>query len=240
MLHLFAVHHGYQWNIFRTMTIICGLFLLRSGQFLDPDSGQIPSKKLKVLSQSVTEAIDGICASVPFFLSNGNLKSFQSFPFRDYRSVKTLHFLLLVWPLYVALQVPFVPESKLEWMRNMLLDLGIQGCIPKASAFVSYVASWPSRTWADSLNRLCWMKRASLILILLRHFYCWTSDSSSHQARTDGWATGHEINTKRFQRVDELFTNARLEASLPRCTFNSLAVRTIARFGLTSSIIPPN
>ena len=138
------VHHGYQWNLYRTIFIICGHFLLRSGRFLQPGQ-EHGTLKFKELLQITAEAATGICASVPFFLSNSDIRSHQQLPHVAHRSVKTLHFLLLVWPLYVAVHAPDIPELQREWIRTTLFDIGVQGCIPKASALVRFHVAWSFR-----------------------------------------------------------------------------------------------
>ncbi|KAL9096086.1 MAG: hypothetical protein Q9165_001608 [Trypethelium subeluteriae] len=134
------IHVAYVWNIFRTMLIICGSFLLRSGRIIEPHKDPNDSKKTKDISQAVSDAVDGTCASVPFFLLDGNLSRLQDSQYMSEYSVRTLHGLLLLWPLYTALQVPNIPDTQREWIKGMLNDIGMRARIPKAFALAQSTA----------------------------------------------------------------------------------------------------
>ncbi|KAK9780167.1 putative Zn(2)-C6 fungal-type domain-containing protein [Seiridium cardinale] len=112
------------WNEYRTALIITSSVLLRTGAYLHSGSNYKQTKEYRDLSQTIHHAVDSICGSLPAHSPKTTLD----------QPVAILHGLLFLWPLHCASGAPGIAESQREWIRGILLSIGMQTHIPKALA----------------------------------------------------------------------------------------------------------
>lgn len=131
------------WNIYRTSLVVLYFVTLRLKEMNeDLDASLCDSAVANILDETrIKHLIDDICASVPF-LSRAHLTTSESTAPRN-AYISTLNSDLLgakakstgikhgqyslLWPLYVALGVPFIPELQRAWMRQQLLLMAESG-----------------------------------------------------------------------------------------------------------------
>jgi hypothetical protein len=129
-----------KWNEYRSLILITGDFLLRTGRFLYKGTSRPNARETTALNRMMKEAADGICASVAHYHDDSNLmitkrEEAEAESTCIYTSIKTLDALNLMWPLHSAIATESgATEAQRDWMREVLLYLGCRMRIPKAIA----------------------------------------------------------------------------------------------------------
>lgn len=145
------------------LVIVTAILLLRSGEFLQSREDYKDAREYRDLSDTIQEAVDGICASVAYHLWGGTVDPVSPSHIIGVESNKTARALLLLWPLYCASKSPGIKSTRQRWLKNALWYIGEGSKIPKAMALVRLplvLQSFGTRT--DHLNRQWTRRRAAL------------------------------------------------------------------------------
>lgn len=130
-----------KWNEYRTLILVTGDFLLRSGRFLYSGTSRPNARETTTLNRMMKEAVDGICASVAYCYDDSKIKITEreeaeaDSAWVHTTSMKTLDALNLMWPLHCAIAMESgATEAQRDWMKKVLVDMGCRMRIPKAVA----------------------------------------------------------------------------------------------------------
>lgn len=129
-----------KWNEYRTLILITGDFLLRTGRFLYAGTSRPNARETTTLNRMMKLAADRICASVAYYINYSQKSSTtREEPDPDgagmHTTMKTLNALNLMWPLHCAIATESgTTEAQREWMKGALMYIGWNMRIPKAVA----------------------------------------------------------------------------------------------------------
>jgi hypothetical protein len=131
-----------KWNEYRTLILITGDFLLRTGRFLYAGTSRPNVRETTGLTRMTKEAGDGICVSVAYYYDSSVTKSTgreetEADSAWMHSTMKTLDTLNLMWPLHCAMTIGSgATEAQRSWMKGVLMYVGCDMRIPKAVALV--------------------------------------------------------------------------------------------------------
>ncbi|KAF3397391.1 hypothetical protein DPV78_007566 [Talaromyces pinophilus] len=148
-----------KWNEYRTLILITGDFLLRTGSFLYAGTSRPNVKETTGLIRMMKEAADGICASVAYYM-NLSQKTITKREKEDFNgawmntaSMQTLDALNLMWPVHCAISTESgATVAQREWMKGALMYIGCNMRIPKAVALAD--TSIGAFTYSETLAGL--------------------------------------------------------------------------------------
>ncbi|EEA20960.1 hypothetical protein EYB25_008438 [Talaromyces marneffei] len=128
-----------RWNEYRTLILITGDFLLKTGRFLYAGTSRPNGRETTTLTRMMKEAIDGIYASVAYLYDDskmritGQKEADVDSAWINTSSMKTLDALNLMWPLHCAVAMEFgATKAQRDWMKKVLQYMGCKMRIPKA------------------------------------------------------------------------------------------------------------
>jgi hypothetical protein len=126
------VYSARLWNLYRTSRIILFSVTISLSTLPALDSPSLqPTLGLDTAQAMIREYVDDICASVSylsgkaFSLTRSNESDLdgRSKPHTSQSQNQNGRYSLL-WPLYVASSVTFVPQSQRSWMRQQIVSIG--------------------------------------------------------------------------------------------------------------------
>lgn len=127
-----------KWNEYRSLLLITGDFLLRTGRFLYAGMRRSNARETTGLARMMKEAADGICASVPSYCTKYSARREEADvenAWKHTTPMKTLDALNLMWPVHCAIATESgATEAQRGWMKELLLFMGCNMRIPKAMA----------------------------------------------------------------------------------------------------------
>lgn len=115
-----------KWNEYRTLMLITGDFLMRTGRFLYRGTSRPNVRETTALTRRIKEAVNGICASVAHYYDSSDTNSTrreeaEANSARMHTTIKTLDALNLMWPLHCAISTEFdATEAQQSWMKGVL------------------------------------------------------------------------------------------------------------------------
>ena len=121
------------WNIFRAARLLLIKLIIKLSDTIGENDNCIEH------IHTANRIVEDMIASVPYHLTD-NLQVFLSQLSRNTEIIdpgKYLGGLLLMHPLYVASEMPFVPEKMQEYMRKCLAWIGLNMGLGQATLFAN-------------------------------------------------------------------------------------------------------